>query len=151
MTKPKQRAVSQESITYLREEIDSRKALLAALRKSPPPPKSTSPGRAGSQLCLHATTIKELRVARKYARAVFGTWSDSATARWQQWDGTLCTTFKNPKNNMCVIYLASPSIEEYPAELMSEHCKWVEQTIEAKPEKKTMEFVCKVPDAPTEG
>jgi len=151
MTTELTHAVSEVTLKWLRGDIAIKQRLLDVLEKSPPSPESTRAGQSGSQLILRATNLEELHVARKYARAVFGTWSDKLTNRFQNYDGKLCTAFENPKNDLCRIYLESASIEEYPPELMSEHCKWVEQAVEATPETTTLAFVCKMPDAPTEG
>ena len=151
MTTELTHAVSEVTLKWLRGDIAIKQRLLDVLEKSPPSPESTRAGQSGSQLILRATNLEELHVARKYARAVFGTWSDKLTNRFQNYDGKLCTAFENPNNGLCMICLESPSIEEYPPELMSDNCKWVEKIEPATPERARLAFVCKVPDAPTEG
>jgi len=77
--------------------------------------------------------IDDLPQARALMRHVFGSWNDTLGNRW--YSCGMAITSWHSKDQDCQIWLEC-KVDDYPAELAGEHCKWIERG------QKDYAFVC---------
>ena len=65
--------------------------------------------------------FEDLHAARALLREAMGSWEDKLDHRWYSCGRTI-TSWRNPNTNL-ELWLECP-VEEYPAELQSDHCRW---------------------------
>ena len=110
-----------KEIELAEQTLDHLRRQRAIFENIVPPPDLKHKLIVGNMPRLTVYRFEDLHAARALLREAMGSWEDKLDHRWYACGRTM-TSWRNPNTNV-ELWLECP-VEEYPAELQSEHCQW---------------------------